>query len=723
MFVLDRSTLDGSESMVLTSRYGTEWQGIECDSTGMTVTRGGSRQGLGTKIDVGSLNASFVDGVNPVDDPDLRPGVPVRLLAEVEVPTSIATFIAPANPFTYSATAIWDVPDTDIPKRITLEVRVSRATDVRWASNGYALEDYQRIPANTWTTVTGLVAGGWNRPNLYFNRGDFPYEGDGDQPVSLEIRNVSAVELGSPLFTGSIDKFRVNYDKQDDRSYISMTAFDGVARIASTPRNGADGPERWQARFDRLLKSCPVPYVAPDQIEEDDWDNVENLDGAEQIGEWTGSWYIDPGYPEILNDNVSGAACSRVIPVEAGRVYYLRVGMAVETGSPLDATASIDAPLTEWQASNGTFWVNRSVIFRPMKDTVTLTVQAPAGRRYQIDSTLIDVRPRALWAAPVVHDSDLASHLDIAANSADVGWYLDREGTVRISEGGGDPVAHFSDVHDEGDPLHVCYTEADVSYDTAEATNTIRFANHGRKDNGTDIPVPATAAPATLPLSTWTTWQIWDTNVYPMTASKWEVSVDLRVSHPTSVYWWHPEGGNYGFVAWPGRWYTVTNGPTGNLLSRSFDFRPTNGVPGGTTVSLYTRNLSVRAVGKYEADDTTLGAFIDHAAAATWGERAEELETAIETGTPYDSLGEGIEDQAAWLAERLLARYSRPEPTVSKVTFDAMECPDIAPQLDIHTKVSVTHRGLTQTSTIVGIDHDIRPDDWFITITLQEARN
>ncbi|GMA34746.1 hypothetical protein [Demequina litorisediminis] len=607
VFILDRSTLGGTEAMVTTASEGTAWEAIECDSTGMSVTRGGAREGLGTKIEVGTLNASFVDGVNPLDDPDLRPGVPVRLIED----TTDAT-----------------------------------------------------------------------------------------------------------LFTGQIDRFAVNYDKQDDRSYISMTALDAVSRLASTPRNGADGPEPWQARFARLLKSSSVPYVAPAQIEPTTWWEVEDLEGEDQVGMWSGGWEVnESGY--LLRTDLSGAASSRVIECEKGRVLYVRVSLAVETGSPTDITATTDAPLDARSVSSGTGWVNYSFIICPNKDTFTLTVQGPAGRVYGIESVEIEARPRTIWAAPIVHQSDLASHLDIAANSAGVGWYVDAEGTVRISEGDGETVAHFSDVHDADDPLHVCYTQADVSYDTAEATNTIRFANHSRKHNGVTITVPTAPPPGTLTRADWTTWTIWDDNATPVTASRYEVSVDLLVSHPTTVQWWGNAGTMETTILWPGRWYTITHESPGTSLARFLYFRPTQDT--GPTVTLATRNLSIRAVGKNEADDTTLGAFMDHAAAATWGERAEELETAIFTGTPYDSMGEGIEDQAAWLAQRLLARHSRPEPTVSSLTFDALKYPDIAAGLDIQMRVSVTHRSLTQTTTIVGISHEITPNDWFITLTLMEA--
>lgn len=603
-FILDTSELDGPDLLPIGTHEAKQWIDVKCDATVITVKRGGTRNGFTSKTEVGSLLVSFVDGVNPLDDPNLRPGVAVRLLED------------------------------------------------------------------------------------------------------------SSDQL---MFTGTIDGFGVTYDKRDDHSYITMQCFDAVVDLVGTHRVGVDGPEPWQERVSHLLESSAVPYVAPHGGEK--WALVMADPGSENNG-WSGDWLpAGGGHSWIWYTNPSAIASTRTLTgLIPGNTYRTDVWLGRDSGDASVLYCTLDTPVFDERirTSFGGSMYQARYWFIAQTNTVTLTIGGPAGVGFGVSLCSLRELVPTFWAAPIVHESNLASHLDIATTSADVGWFVDTSGVVQISDTVTYPVMNLSDQHVEEDPMHVCYTDAVVSFDTAEMVNSLTFANHSRAYTGDPVNIIQPPAPA----STFVGSYSWFWNPLAITTLPTLITFEVRLSHATAIDGRYPYV-DEPFVAQAGRWVTVTGRIDAGVGSYVIiDFVRSNMIDPGVTVTLEVRNLQAQTITGVAADDTTIGPFAAMASAATWGPRPATLETAIYTGHQQVS-----DNHPAILAQRILDRYSVPEPTVSSVTLDALKHLDLAASVEIRDTVTVTHRAVSQTATVIGINHVITPKKWFTTLTLMEASN
>ena len=70
VFVLDTSVLNAGDHLAGLGEAGLIWQTVTDEATNITTRRGGRRDGLSTTIEVGTLSATFINGVDPITDPD-----------------------------------------------------------------------------------------------------------------------------------------------------------------------------------------------------------------------------------------------------------------------------------------------------------------------------------------------------------------------------------------------------------------------------------------------------------------------------------------------------------------------------------------------------------------------------------------------------------------------------------------------------------------------------
>lgn len=92
--------------------------------------------------------------------------------------------------------------------------------------------------------------------------------------------------------------------------------------------------------------------------------------------------------------------------------------------------------------------------------------------------------PSPFLLRDVVYESTLANHFDLACNSVGARWWVDRRNLVQFEYGppdAGPVIAHLSDEHDADDPMHVCYLDVELGYDTRNAINNLSLTNHGRR--------------------------------------------------------------------------------------------------------------------------------------------------------------------------------------------------------------------------------------------------
>lgn len=120
--------------------------------------------------------------------------------------------------------------------------------------------------------------------------------------------------------------------------------------------------------------------------------------------------------------------------------------------------------------------------------------------------------------------------------------------------------------------------------------------------------------------------------------------------------------------------------------------------------------------GNWQADDRTYGPFRDATSEATVGPRSARVDTML-WSPPHDP-GSPYHGNAASLAASYLADHSHTELRIRSLRFDAWADPELAAGLDIYSAVRVQYRDHTQTSSVIGIEHDITPDRWTTTLDL-----
>lgn len=120
--------------------------------------------------------------------------------------------------------------------------------------------------------------------------------------------------------------------------------------------------------------------------------------------------------------------------------------------------------------------------------------------------------------------------------------------------------------------------------------------------------------------------------------------------------------------------------------------------------------------GNWQADDRTYGPYRDATSEATVGPRASRVNTML-WSPPHDP-GSPYHGNAASLAASYLADHAHTELRIRSLRFDAWADPEQAAGLDIYSAVRVTYRDHTQTSSVIGIEHDITPDRWTTTLDL-----
>lgn len=379
VFVLNRSALGGPDKLATGTASGLEWTPVLCDATGINITRGGSRGDVGFSVDVGTLRAAFVNGVDPTSNSNWRPGVGLRLVCKT--PTA------------------------------------------------------------------------------------------------------------QTIYTGTTSDFRVAYDKETDNAYVSMGGVDAVQRLANTTRYGAASPaaefESWQRRAQRVLQSSPVPYVAPYAPIDGTVIYYASLTEAAlwtpgPSGPWTVQVYDVGNSQYVLMKNANGylAPTSRTYTgLEIGRRYALNLRAIFQNGHAVTASIS-NATVSPFPPIVGDSNLHTYLFeFVPTATSVTLSLSESPS----IEWTAITTPADPIQLANNVYESNLVNHLTLTANTAGVGWYVDRLGVVRFAESKSPITARFSDVHSTSDPLHVCYTQADLAYDTEAVINELTLSNHARK--------------------------------------------------------------------------------------------------------------------------------------------------------------------------------------------------------------------------------------------------
>lgn len=114
--------------------------------------------------------------------------------------------------------------------------------------------------------------------------------------------------------------------------------------------------------------------------------------------------------------------------------------------------------------------------------------------------------------------------------------------------------------------------------------------------------------------------------------------------------------------------------------------------------------------------DDTLVVVTDETAKASWGANSKSLEINLYDTGAYTG-------RVAMRAAEILDEYSTPKRRITMVKWNAQQNIDAIDTIEQYKICNVKLDGKTQKSRIIGIQHDITPKRWIITLNLQPQAN
>jgi len=352
----------------------------------------------------------------------------------------------------------------------------------------------------TWTPILPHATAVTIRRGLVRNGAWFSHDvgelvvrvlGEEFDPVeNLDVRAGVAVRAvdgqGRPIFTGTIEDADSEHRKPGDgQSSTTLVAVDAVRDVANTPRYGAANPgAEWEttpSRFARLLESSPVPWRIEHALPGRPVDYRPTFTAGEawtEAGKWIGLGSSADGSSVRFQASAWNDTWTRGLTgLTPGRPYVLELRLTVEaTGTP-----GVQV-LMDGQSVSLTR-VGPEVVRVAFTPTGTgkplsLTIYNSGTVAYLTGIILAEWTPH--YQANIVHESDLASHLNIAGAGGRTVWYVDAAGTLVVAPEypypDSEPVAHFSD---DGTGTHG-YVGAGAGFGTADLVTSVELANHRR---------------------------------------------------------------------------------------------------------------------------------------------------------------------------------------------------------------------------------------------------
>lgn len=314
-----------------------------------------------------------------------------------------------------------------------------------------------------------------------------------DPTTNLDVRPNARIRVrdatGHLLFTGLLEDVHVT-DSKTGKPVTVLTAVDAVRDVANTPRYGAANPtaehELIGDRLARLLSSSPVAWRVEDGLPGRTLDYRPEFttlaDAQAEAAQWSAAAARpgDPPHVEISEGPNEDTRTRALTGLTVGRPYVLELDLAVNLSSGTSLPAMIFL-------AGERHLLHRSprgrirIPFTAASTTETLALQFITYPTVVTLYGMVLSEWTPIYACNTVHESDLASHLDIAATTARTAWYVDAAGVLTIAPPRPTPdaraVAHFAD---DGTGTHG-YVGATVAYDTAGLVSSIELQNHARQ--------------------------------------------------------------------------------------------------------------------------------------------------------------------------------------------------------------------------------------------------
>lgn len=365
-----------------------------------------------------------------------------------------------------------------------------------------------------------------------------------DAPSLDKVRPATPIRVreldGPALFTGVVNDIHTSWERvgQDVAAVRTITATDAVQDLANTTRHGVGLGTNWPwqsfetlgQRAARLLAGTTLPYVAPTPMATD-WVTMETYDRWDTQGAFAYGYPADETGPGLMGfrweqgDVYADAAILAQLDLPASYPATIEAGLWVRLESP---TPTTPGQVRLWLRSPGELyaftdhdlpadgrWHHLTVTGTVTGDNGGLYVQlgalsfttAPAGGS-GLSATGLTVSSSGCQGAayalgPLVYESTLANHLDLAVNSTRGAWWVDASGFVQVRG-----CRH----HHDATPLALSdapgaalsYVSLTHDHDTAGMVNELTLENHGRKPDP-DNPGSHVADDRTLgPFRDWT---------------------------------------------------------------------------------------------------------------------------------------------------------------------------------------------------------------------------
>lgn len=522
-----------------------EWQPYLPGATRLSVVRGGARSGLVNSVDVGVLSATLLNTdptedpnlkpntptrlltiLDPETDVDLEEvyvAVPNLDGSVNRDPLRIACW---GNIAETTASVIMPVQlEAGDEYELTIELRVTDAVEPS-AIFLALLDGFEWMPiSNDWQTITfyGTAQQGLSELTLTiatFARLWF----------EVEVRSISlATHARRAIYAGAVQDVATEYRK-DGNSFTAITAVDSVQALANTMRYGAVvengvGYETWPARVRRLSGSSPVDFRIPVENSTIRYKWASGVDGWVLFGtlparltqRGVGFYGTDTASGRIRYVSQSTSNTTNPVTQNAYAYGLQRTFTGLVPGRRYVFSSNLfrNMPTGAWDDAQSPNVYALGVVGMPWGDSIAVPVRVPTAARYDFiatadthtvrlssaetfnrttytglfeniglsDMTLTEYADELYLLQDIVYESTLLNHLELACNSVGASFYVDKANAVQFKRGNDQSpfVAHFADVHDPDDPLHVCYTDVGLSYDTKNVVNDLTMAQHGRK--------------------------------------------------------------------------------------------------------------------------------------------------------------------------------------------------------------------------------------------------
>ena len=307
MTVLERPLYD---KLHVEALVGSTWVPLLADATGITIRRGGSREGLGVRTDVGLCTFRLLDAQDPLAGGQLAPGQQLRVTRGPQVvkysntgtgttgwtvaftangsgatSATVTSSVSGATPnrlalVTTGTTAVNPGPGATATRSIT-GLTPGRTYSFSCNTNPVSTSLRTRITfggvSSAWvstlteTLVSGTFVATATSASLVLEVADNPDSTGTRSSATGYFDNITVLEEQAPVFTGRIaylkSVYPLNKTTGETRALVEVTAADAVQIHAATMRYGvdmgADTDETFEERIARLDDSAQAPVQAP----------------------------------------------------------------------------------------------------------------------------------------------------------------------------------------------------------------------------------------------------------------------------------------------------------------------------------------------------------------------------------------------------------------------------------------------------------------------------